>query len=59
MILNPKYDKTQLYKVALRIAVSKLILNTNEEHYQSLRNRIMNEAKEYIDKMKLRKIDRD
>ena len=50
---NPKYQKELLYKIALRDAVSRLVLTSDYKSYSSAYGIIMKEAKaEYIRKYK-------
>ncbi len=58
--LNPKYNQTKLYKVALQIAVGHILLYCDEDktNYNSTRQMIIKKAKKYIDNMELKTIDR-
>lgn len=43
---KPKYNKQKLYRLALKEAVSRLVLEQDDRSYQTVYNEIMNKAKQ-------------
>lgn len=44
-LINKKYNKEKLYKIALQIAINELVLNSHYSSNVSVRNYIMKKAK--------------
>ncbi len=49
---TPKYNKERLYKIALKEAISQLVLEGNYNTYASAYSSIMNKAKKEYQKTK-------